>query len=182
MEQVGDYAGNATIYKTSYADETLYIAFNFSENAIDIKDLSTSELELVFSVNDAKVNEYDLNLPARGAAVLTCDEDITITEVSNYALIIYPQEGEKYYVQLTMVDEFEGFIQYLGDNVYFNEGDIITLYNNYASEEWIEDNLSSWSVDGFNSTSEGIKCIKRGTYDIYVKFKYEQDEIYKGNQ
>lgn len=182
MEQVGDYAGNATIYKTSYADETLYIAFNFSENAIAIKDLTTSELELVFSVNNAEASGYDLNLPARGVAVFTCDEDITITEVSNYALIIYPQEGEKYYVQLTMVDEFEGFIQYLGDNVYFNEGDIITLYNNYASEEWIEDNLSSWSVDGFISTSEGIKCIKSGTYDIYVKFKYEQDEIYIGNQ
>ena len=100
---------------------------------------------------------------------------------SGYALLITPLVGDQYYYTLSLLDEFEGSYQYTALNIILNEGDIIKLYEGNYSFNWIEDNLNSYSVVGFRADETvGIVCEISGTYDLYVKFKFEQNEIYIG--
>ena len=86
-----------------------------------------------------------------------------------------------YYYPLTPVDQFEGFDQQMADNAIFNAGDKIQLYDGTNSAAWVEDNLNSFSIAGFTANAtDGIVCETSGTYDVYAKFKYQQDEVYIG--
>ena len=68
----------------------------------------------------------------------------------------------------------------MADNIAFEAGDVFILYDCDNSTGWIEDNLNPYSTEGWESSGEGIRCTKSGVYDIYVKFKWEQDEVYIG--
>lgn len=103
------------------------------------------------------------------------------TGAANYGLVITHSDGTRTIVSLQHVDDFEGFSQHFGDNVSLQAGDVITLIDFYnGNAEWAEDNLSQWSTEGFTANANGITCTKSGTYDFYVKFKFEADEIYIG--
>lgn len=100
---------------------------------------------------------------------------------SGYALMVTTADDHVYYYPLTPVDQFEGFDQHMGDNVIFNKGDKIQLYDCTNSVGWVEDNLNAASIAGFSANAtDGIVCSASGTYDVYAKFKYQQDEIYIG--
>jgi len=142
--------------------------------------------------NDGGSNQTsDLTVPSDGKTVYTYSwhamgEDPGTnpgggTTTGSYALKVYPADGgEAYLVNLTPVDEFEGFQQHFGDNVELKAGDLIVLYDVANAAEWAEDNLNSYSTPEFTASAEGITCTADGTYDFYVKFKWEADEIYIG--
>ena len=100
----------------------------------------------------------------------------------NYQLCVTPQSGEKYYINLTPYDEFDGFAQHRALNVHFQAGDLITLYDVKNNAHWAEDTLDQYGeYRKFTSLpGQGIRCDQEGYYDVYVKFKYEQDQIYIG--
>lgn len=104
--------------------------------------------------------------------------------MNGYGLKVYPASGEDpYFVPLVHVDDFDGFTQYFGDNVVLSSGDIFALYDFANQAEWAEDTLSPYGqYQKFEAVANGIKCNESGTYDIYVKFKWEADEIYIGDQ
>lgn len=108
----------------------------------------------------------------------------TVAPTSGYALLVTPGNGgTQYYIALTPVDEFDGFQQHFADDVRFSVGDTFVLYDCTNQVSWVEDTLSPYGqYQNFTVTSNGIQCNVDGTYDIYVKFKFEQDEIYIGNQ
>lgn len=189
MSQHNDYSGQGTIITFQYADEVLHVAFNFSESELVITDLCLDgDLELVYSVNSVDTDGYGLTLGARGVAVFTTEAlDMGYSEETfdaNYGLVITHADGTKTFVKLKPVDEFEGFSQHFGDNVSLQVGDVITLIDFYnGNAEWAEDNLSRYGQYAkFSTSSNGVTCKVAGIYDFYVKFKWEADEIYIGNQ
>lgn len=202
MSKVSDVGSNATIYKMESADETLYVALNFNQSDLTIENVTTESLEVIYNVNGATSEGTNISLPGRGVAVFTITGEFNSSfsysstgnggggsgnisgeaPATGYALIVTPGNGgDSYYVPLTAAEEFEGFQQYFGDNVSFSEGDTFILYNCDAKESWVEDNLNPYSIEGcFEATANGVRCKVSGTYDIYVKFKWEADEIYIG--
>lgn len=199
MSLVSDFT-NGTIYKMSDGTETLYIAFNFGTNKATLSGLSSS-LDLLYSVNDAALDGSNLVFPARGACVFKANDinlefETTIESSSTggnsgsavaptegYALLVTPGNGgSQYYVALTPVDEFEGFQQHFADDVNFVVGDTFVLYDCTNQVSWVEDTLSPYGqYQKFSVTENGIRCNEDGIYDIYVKFKWEADEIYIGD-
>lgn len=102
---------------------------------------------------------------------------------ASYALVITHADGTQSMVYLVHVDDFEGFSQHFGDNVQLTQGDVITLYDVANNAHWAEDTLSPYGqYQSFSSSSNGITCNVSGIYDFYVKFKWEADEIYIGNE
>ena len=115
------------------------------------------------------------------------DEEVggsTEAPTTGYALLVTPGNGgSNYYVALTPVDEFEGFSQHMADDIRLNVGDTFVLYDCASQVSWVEDTLSPYGqYQKFSVTENGIRCNEDGVYDIYVKFKWEADEIYIGNQ
>lgn len=109
------------------------------------------------------------------------DGATTEAPTEGYALFITTADGNEYYYPLTPGEEFEGFSQHVGSGVTLNEGDLIKLYDGTNSACWAEDNLNPYSIEGcFTASSEGITVNTTGEYDVYAKFKYEQDEVYIG--
>lgn len=115
------------------------------------------------------------------------DEEIggsTEAPSTGYALLVTPGNGgSQYYIALTPVDEFDGFQQHMADDAKLSVGDTFVLYDCASKVSWVEDTLSPYGqYQKFSVTENGIRCNEDGIYDIYVKFKWEADEIYIGNQ
>lgn len=188
MAQVSDYSGQGTIISFTYEESTIYVAFNFSEKDLLLEELSDAyDIEEIFSVNDAVTDGASVLLPARGVLVFTTSGNIkeggTATFDANYGLVITHSDGSRTIVPLQPVDEFEGFSQHFGDDVKLEVGDVISLIDFYNSDaEWAVSKLSKYGQHAkFSTGSNGITCNAAGTYDFYVKFKFEQDEIYIGD-
>ena len=79
----------------------------------------------------------------------------------------------------TMVDEFEGFTQYLA-HVPLTSGDYCQLCDVDNKAVWAVD-LNPASVAGFTRNGDKYEVSVDGCYDFYIKLKYEQDELYIGN-
>lgn len=189
MQMHSDYAIQGSIISFRYKNEVVYVAFNYSEKKLEIKDLcSNGDLDIEFSVNGASSDGCNLTLESRGVAVFKtskisqgrAEEDFN----ANYALKITSNDGLVRIVKLKPVDEFEGFAQHFADNVKLEAGDVIILVDLINNVEWNEDNLSKYGqyANFSSSPNYGVKCNKGGIYDFYVKFKYEADEIYIGNE
>ena len=198
MSLVSDFT-NGTIYKMEDAVETLYVAFNFGTNKATLSGLSSS-INLIYSENGSETNGSNLVLPGRGVAVFktntintsfettvessnTGGSGSAVAPTEGYALLVTPGNGgNQYYIALTPVDEFEGFQQHMADDVTFSVGDTFVLYDCTNSVSWVEDTLSPYGqYQKFSVTDNGIRCNEDGIYDIYVKFKWEADEIYIGD-
>lgn len=94
---------------------------------------------------------------------------------ANYGVLV----NSRYYYPGTMVDEFEGFTQYLA-HVQLKAGDYCQLCDADNKAVWAVD-LNTASVAGFTRNGELYEVSTAGCYDFYIKLKYQQDELYIGN-
>lgn len=78
----------------------------------------------------------------------------------------------------TMVDEFEGFQQYLA-HVPVKAGDFCQLCDAENKAVWAVD-LNTASVEGFTRNGDKYDVSVDGCYDFYIKLKYMQDQLYIG--
>ena len=75
------------------------------------------------------------------------------------------------------------FTQYYALGVQLKAGDIITLYDVTNDAAWVLTIIDPASMGGMNAQAGvGIIVGETGTYNIYIKMKYEQDNIYFGKQ
>ena len=92
------------------------------------------------------------------------------------------------YVALTPEAEkdFQGREQFSAKGVTVSEGQVFVCYNGSNGDQWVEKVLEPYGVCepsgtvAFEVTEDGIKCLVSGTYDIYVKMKWEDNTIYIG--
>lgn len=78
----------------------------------------------------------------------------------------------------TLVDEFEGFQQYLA-HVPVKAGDFCQLCDAENKAVWAVD-LNTTSVEGFTRNGDKYDVSVDGCYDFYIKLKYMQDQLYIG--
>ncbi len=78
----------------------------------------------------------------------------------------------------TLVDEFEGFQQYLA-HVPVKAGDFCQLCDAENKAVWAVD-LNTASVEGFTRNGDKYDVSVDGCYDFYIKLKYMQDQLYIG--
>lgn len=93
---------------------------------------------------------------------------------ANYGVLV----NSRYYFPGTMVDEFEGFTQYLA-HVQLSAGDYCQLCDADNQAVWAVD-LNPASVTGFTRNGERYEVTVSGCYDFYIKLKYQADELYIG--
>ena len=94
---------------------------------------------------------------------------------ASYGILV---NGNTYFAG-TMVDEFEGFQQYLA-HVQLSAGDYCQLCDAENQAVWAVD-LNPASVAGFTRNGDRYEVSVAGCYDFYIKLKYQQDELYIGN-
>ena len=186
MTVVSDYYNEATVYKMEYNGDTVYVAFNFSERVIKIDNMSsTGDLSIVHYVNDVDTDGSMLKLGARGVAVFrtsgTVRESIneTLSNNNQYQLII----NDSIYVDLEFIGPWSydnTFVEYKALGVELSAGDIITLYDVSYDAGWVLTKIDPYSAGKMTASDAGIVVGEDGKYDIYVKMKYEQDNIYFG--
>ena len=78
----------------------------------------------------------------------------------------------------TLVDENEGFTQYLA-HVPVQNGDHLQLCDFDKKVTWAVP-LNTYSVEGFTLNGEQYEASVEGCFDFYIKLKYEQDQLYIG--
>lgn len=139
---------------------------------------------LVFAI---LTDEETLKEVARFTALLTINPgkeptpEVDPIPETNYALYITPADGSAaYYVALYPGDEFEGYTQHVGTGVVLNAGDKVSCYDTINDACWGIQILNSHSTGEWIVEADGMICKQSGTYDVYVKMKFEADEIYYG--
>lgn len=103
------------------------------------------------------------------------------TATGSYALIITHADGTTTQVSLQPWENFGEYSQHFGDNVELQAGDVIKLLDVANNADWVEKNLDPFGEYAkFTPTEEGLRCNQAGTYDFYIKFKWEDNMIYVG--
>lgn len=98
----------------------------------------------------------------------------TVSAFAGYGILV---NGTTYY-DGTMVDEFEGFTQYLA-HVPVQAGDQVQLCDFDNKATWAV-TLNDASTDGFTLNNDHYDVTVDGCYDFYIKLKYQQDQLYIG--
>ena len=72
------------------------------------------------------------------------------------------------------------YTQYYAKKVTLAANDVVSFYNETKKESWATMTVDPGSkpAGAFAQASNGIKCSTAGTYDIYIKMKSGQDNIY----
>ena len=132
-------------------------------------------------------DEVTLKEVARFTAFLTINPgkeptpEVDPIPETNYALYITPADGSApYYIALYPGEEFEGYQQHVGYGVSLNAGDKVSCYDTISCVYWGIQILNSYSTGSWTVESDGMICNQSGKFDIYIKMKYEADEIYYG--
>ena len=103
------------------------------------------------------------------------------TATGSYALIIIHADGTQTQVNLQPWENFNEYSQHFGDNVQLQAGDVVKLYDVVNNADWVEKNLDPYGeYQKFEVTDAGFRCKEAGTYDFYVKFKWEDNLVYIG--
>ena len=87
-------------------------------------------------------------------------------------------------VAATPTDDFEGFKQYYISSYSFKENESFQLYNFKNDATWVSD-INPSSFNGNTAqyiNNDGVKysALKDFTSSIYIKLKYQQDQVYFG--
>ena len=170
MSAVADYNACATIIGFTYNGETIYVAFNYSEQATTLSGVCDGTIELIHTVNGATVSGTDLQMSGRGVAVFTATGTMgsgnSVTFADTYYLLgsmngwapveeykFIPNPGNSAEVMLTIAlnagDEFK-VVKVNGTNYDWNGHDRV---KNQDAVEW---------ADGGN-----IKIKESRTYNLY---------------
>jgi hypothetical protein len=72
------------------------------------------------------------------------------------------------------------FTEYYALAVTFNVGDVVTLYDADAKASWAIQTPDSYSDGSWTGGAKGITCNEAGSFDVYVKMKFQADQIYFG--
>lgn len=146
----------------------------------DIKVLQAGNYKFELNINENKVTVYK---DGTEVGTQTGSSGGNGNVVGSYALIITHADGTKTQVTLQPWENFGDYAQHFGDNVVLQVGDIITLYDIANKVEWVEKVIDPYGQHAnFTATDQGIKCNVAGTYDFYIKFKWEDNMIYIGNE
>ena len=183
-ESIGDPTRDGYTFDGWYVDQACTVYFD------EVGDKVTADMKVYAKWAASGISNP--NTPGQGDSGTSEDPGTNDTfelpagaveeaPTSGYALMVTTADDHVYYYPLTPVDQFEGFDQQMADNAIFNAGDKIQLYDGTNSAAWVEDNLNSFSIAGFTANAtDGIVCETSGTYDVYAKFKYQEDEVYIG--
>ena len=98
--------------------------------------------------------------------------------LTGYYLVV---NGEAKY-SLTEGEEYEGFTQYYTLGASLNAGDHIQVLNGDEGVTWCVKLSEAVEAAWFEMGDGFINVKESGNYDVYLKLKYEQDEIYFGKE
>lgn len=77
--------------------------------------------------------------------------------------------------------DFQGRDQFVATCVPVNAGEVVTCYNETAGVGWAITAIDQYGeYQKFNCAADGLHCLSAGTYDFYIKLKYEDDLWYVG--
>lgn len=101
---------------------------------------------------------------------------VAVVSAQNYGVLV----NSRMYFAGSLVDEFEGFTQYLA-HVQVSAGDYCQLYDVDYKAAWAVA-LNTYSEDGFeyDAANNRYNVTVDGCYDFYIKLKYGADELYIG--
>ena len=150
---------------------TYRVIVNFTNNAVSYNGGKT----VVASYGTASEN----SVGARSAVLAKMGEGTTPTE-EGYGL----KFGDGSTVKATKTGDFDGFTQYLISGQDFKAGETFQLYDFGKDATWVV-NIDSASFGGKVSEyleNDGTKYIVKKDFnaDVYIKLKYQNDQIYFG--
>lgn len=99
----------------------------------------------------------------------------------SYAVPYYVRVNGKtdYAASAAGTQDFQGRDQYYATCIQLAVNDVITCYDEGNNAEWAIQALDQYGAyQSFTATTTGLKCNKAGMYNIYLKFKYKDDQIY----
>ena len=185
-ESIGDPTRDGYTFDGWYVDEACTVYFD------EVGDKVTSDMKVYAKWAASGISNP--NTPGEGDTGDTGDTG----EVSNlpgstdavtegYALLF----NDTNYVPLVSLGEnnkdFQGRNQFLASAVTVPAGAVFKCYNSAeGGVVWVEKVLEAYGVCDpsgevcFEATDDGIKCLVSGTYDIYVKMKWQDNTIYIG--
>ena len=101
--------------------------------------------------------------------------------VTGFHVVVNGVNGEKYYALTKNNNALDpSFDEYYSLGVTIESGDIITLFNADTGDRWAIQTPDGASSGSWTGGANGITCGTSGTYDIYVKMKWAEDQIYFG--
>ena len=167
-------------------DEFEYTGYPLSLKALNVPSGITVEYEnndqtepgeYVVIAKFINSNNIVIKTLSATLTITKAEENTEIPTIGDYALVI----NEKYYYVLeknpTPLDT--SFDEYFIKNVEISIDDKVKFYNISTEISWViklVDSASggSWVVD----ENEGIICQETGSYDLYLKMKYQADQVY----
>ena len=114
-------------------------------------------------------------------------DDNNVYTVGHDVIVGIEPEGEYGYsllvndsktIQLKRTEDFEGYEQWYTDAASLKANDVVKVFNHETGVSWAIGILNPASSTHVKNTSSGLLVDKNGTYTIYLKIKFEKDEIY----
>lgn len=155
----------------------LFTVYSASDNTApnwDSKLSQTADLALPAGTTTISFNDLGAGGNGGGGGSTTPSPDAPTT---GYALVI----NGTTYVPLTHNPNYTGDgEEWFAKGVTINAGDVVTMYNGDAGEGWVIQTPDSWSTGSWTGGPNGITCNQSGTFDVYCKMIYQNDNIYFG--
>ena len=101
-------------------------------------------------------------------------DDPVIDPKTGYALLVVGGDT----IDLVHGEEFEGYDQWYTEAAELHAGDVVKVYNYDTQAAWAIGILNPASSSYVSNSENGLVFSKDSIYTIYVKFKYEADEVY----
>ena len=126
-----------------------------------------------------------------GNVLKTMTATLTITPANNgpdisgdipttgtYYLVV---NGDTYYQLIKNESPLDpSFEEYMVLDLNLISGDIICFYDVANKTSWVIGNVDEASTGEWSVINDGITCVIDGLYDVYLKFQFENDQIYFG--
>ena len=163
MELVTDYNAVATIIKFSTAEETVYVAYNFDDEATTLDGVTDGTIELLHTVNNVTLKGRSLEMGARGVAVFKATGNMTINEDDPYSYITM-------YIAGTFNNWSNNSLQmaYLGNGVF--EAKNVPISQESAEYKFVDDSGNWYGGSSSSTNPDGnYKINSSGMYTIRIQ-------------
>ena len=101
-------------------------------------------------------------------------DDPVIDPKTGYALLVVGGDT----IDLVHGEEFEGYDQWYTEAAELHAGDVVKVYNYDTQAAWAIGILNPASSSYVTNSENGLVFSKDSIYTIYLKLKYELDEVY----